>query len=59
MGHTPRVTQALLRLICVVIGATLAAGAVIALVAGEADLSATLAICLLAFVVGYILGGGL
>ena len=40
------------------IGAILAAGTVIAAVAGNPDLSVTLAISLVAFVAGYILGGG-
>ena len=40
------------------VGATLAAGTVIAAVAGNPDLSVTLAVSLVAFVAGYILGGG-
>lgn len=56
MTHTPRVTKALLRWISILVGALLAAGTVVALLAGHGDTSATLAVCLLAFVAGYILG---
>lgn len=56
MTHTPRVTRALLRWISILAGALLAAGTVVALLSGHGDTSATLAVCLLAFVAGYILG---
>lgn len=58
MTHNPRITRALLRLLSILVGATLAAGTVIAAVAGNPDLSVTLAVSLVAFVAGYILGDG-
>lgn len=56
MTHTARVTKTLLRWISILVGALLAAGTVAALLSGHGDTSATLAVCLLAFVAGYILG---
>lgn len=48
----------LLRWLSILVGGCLLGGALIALLFGQFSLAATLAICLLAFIAGYILGDG-